>query len=75
MTNLLEFPKLICVIISQKVCIVVQNMKQKKMCKFFHLKPKKVNAKNLLLRLDFDENQTRYSIMKFVYRCEFSIWM
>ena len=38
--------------------------------------PKKVNAKNLLLRLDYDENQIRCNIMKFVYRCdEFSICM
>ena len=42
----------------------------------FTFETKKLNAKNLLLRLDFDENQIRCNIMKFVYRCdEVSIWM
>ena len=42
----------------------------------FTFETKKLNAKNQLLRLDFDENQICCNIMKFVYRCdEVSIWM
>ena len=43
---------------------------KKKNCAIFYIWNQKVNAKNLLLRLDFDENQIRCNIMKFVYRCD-----
>ena len=75
MTNLLEFPKIMCY--HQSKSMYCETKHETNNCFVnFTFETKKLNAKNLLLRLDFGENQIRCNIMKFVYRCdEVSIWM
>ena len=82
-TNLFGFPKIMCYHQSKSMYCntkhetnYVNNVFNKLCYVNFTFETKKLNAKNLLLRLDFDENQIRCNIMKFVYRCdEVSIWM
>ena len=75
MTNLLEFPKIMCYHQSKSMYCDTKH-ETNNCCVNFTFETKKLKAKNLLLRLDFDENQIRCNIMKFVYRCdEVSIWM
>ena len=76
MTNLLEFLLKLCVILSQKSMYCDAKHETNNCYVNFTFETKKLTAKNLLLRLDFDENQIRCNIMKFVCRCdEVSIWM